>query len=64
MCSSQCPERALSRRNEFQSEPAVHNRTLNIEAGLNPEELARPGIRQEPNRAALGRGGAATVDEE
>ena len=32
MCSSQCTERALSRRNEFPSEPVVHNRMLNIEA--------------------------------
>jgi len=36
MCSGQCTERALSWRNEFPSEPAVHNRTLNIEAGVGP----------------------------
>ena len=34
MCSSQCTERALSRGDEFPSEPVVHNRTLNIEAGV------------------------------
>jgi len=30
------PKDALSRGNEFRSEPVVHNRTLNIEAGVGP----------------------------
>jgi hypothetical protein len=34
MCSSHCTKRTLSRRNAFLSEPAAHNRKLNIEAGV------------------------------
>jgi hypothetical protein len=46
MCSSQCTERALSRGNKFPSEPVVHNRTLNIEAGLVAANHKRRSFRQ------------------